>query len=234
MAKYQRRLRVSDGKRRQVKPRVFSADLAIFTGTFKQHQRRYDKRGKNGRKSGDKSAFPDYIRECRTIAGRKCNGNRGNTITVAREVPVFYDNAEGGFDSRYTGRKNAQYSSDIGSTLASGIYALYYHAPVPYADGKSLYIGGENPPLRIGAFDEDAYIQLEIALERKAEISFVYANGDGTISMYNTVSWPLSTAAFSVNGVVKQTFSAESGMLLWRRVSFSLNPGGKNVLRWQK
>jgi hypothetical protein len=146
---------------------------------------------------------------------------------------VFYDGAEGSFDSRYTGRKNAQYTSKPGTNSVNGIYALFYHAPAPYAGSRSLLIGGGNPPLQVGIYDENAYIQLEITLERKAEISFYYANGGGTTSIYSSVGWALSTATFSINGVTKQTFAAEDSIPSWRKATLSLDEG-TNVLRWQK
>jgi hypothetical protein len=115
----------------------------------------------------------------------------------AREAPVFYDNAEGSFSPKYTGRKNAQYVSDTGSNSIASNYALYYHDPAPYSGYRPLYICG------------------------------------GTTSVYNSVNWPLSTATFSVNGVVKQTFAAQDSIPSWQKATFSLN-AGTNVLRWQK
>jgi uncharacterized repeat protein (TIGR02543 family) len=154
------------------------------------------------------------------------------TVNAVREAPVFYDNAEGSFDPMYTANVRAQYASGSSQVVVSGVYSFYYNRRTPYAGSRSLYIGGGNPPLIVGTFYENAYIQLTITLERKAEISFYYANDGGATSVYNSVNWPLSTATFSVNNETKQTFSADSSPS-WRKVTFSLD-AGTNVLRWQK
>jgi uncharacterized repeat protein (TIGR02543 family) len=170
------------------------------------------------------------------------NGNKQTySVIVTREASVFYDGAEGSFDPKYTGRKNAQYTSNPGTPppgtpSVNGAFVLTHYVPAPYAGSRSLLIGGGTPPLAVNIHERDVYIELNITLERKAEISFYYANSGGTSTLqgqFNLWGWALSTATFSVNGVKKQDFAAESSIPSWRRATVALD-AGTNVLRWQK
>jgi hypothetical protein len=136
--------------------------------------------------------------------------NAGSLGSLASTV-VFFDDAEGEMQQYYLKQSFVGYYKDY-QDLGSNHYSHYsYHTPKNKE--RSIAIGGTN----------SALLHLKINLDRKAKLSFWYANN-------RTSSSSSQTSSFSINNVVKNTYSTN---IDWSYAEYELNEGENNII-WKK
>jgi hypothetical protein len=136
-------------------------------------------------------------------------GNTGSLRNMTTTV-VFFDDAEGEIQN-YVERKGSTYYSRLTDLPYHGSSAsTYFHPPYTGA-GKSIALGGIT----------DAKLCLSLNLERRAKLSFWYANRDGTDT---------NGAAFSIDETQK---AAWQGDYNWSSQEYTLEAGSHEIV-WTK
>jgi hypothetical protein len=135
------------------------------------------------------------------------NPDNTGTLKNMTTTVVFFDDADE-IQGGYAERKGSTYYS-VESDLPSYLGNTYYHQPHA---GKSIALGGI----------PDAKLRLSLNLERKATISFWYANKD-----YSTFT---DGATFSIDGIPKETWEGDYN---WSYLEYNLEAGSHEIV-WTK
>jgi hypothetical protein len=144
--------------------------------------------------------------------------NPDNTGTL-KDMPatvVFFDDAEGAIQA-YAERKGSVYYSVMADLPSRGSYQGYNYFYPPYTGtGKSIALGGIT----------GAKLRLSLTLERKAKLSFWYANKD-----YSAGSRLYTNGGtFSIDGTQK---AAWQGDYNWSSQEYTLEAGTHDIV-WTK
>ncbi|MDR1220955.1 MAG: hypothetical protein LBK73_15295 [Treponema sp.] len=157
----------------------------------------------------EKSETKEFVFIDNTLIVEANNPDNTGALKDMTTTVVFFDDAEGEIQG-YAERKGSTYYSVTGDLPYYGGYT-YYHPPYAGA-GKSIALGGI----------ADAKLRLSLNLERKAKLSFRYANKDYE---NNTKG-----AAFSIDGTQKETWQ---GNYNWSYLEYTLEPGSHEIV-WTK
>ena len=138
--------------------------------------------------------------------------NTVNTGTL-HDLPstvVFWDDAEGEMQQYFLKQSFVGYYKD-------GTDLLYINANkyfnMPKNGTKSIAVGGSNTAL----------LQIKINLEKRAKLSFWYANK-------RTISSGTTNTLFSINSIEKMKLTTDAD---WSFATFDLEPGENNII-WEK
>ncbi|MDR2194682.1 MAG: hypothetical protein LBP19_09535 [Treponema sp.] len=134
------------------------------------------------------------------------NPDNTGTLKNMTTTVVFFDDAEGDIQN-YAERKGSAYYADEDDLPYS--YYDYFHPPYT-GSGKSIALGGMT----------DAKLRLTLNLERRAKLSFWFANKD-----YNT-----NGAKFSIDGTEQ---AAWQGDYNWSNQEYTLEAGSHEIV-WTK
>jgi len=135
------------------------------------------------------------------------NSENSGTLSSLKNTVVWWDDAEGELQPYYERTNYVGYYENL-ATLPYKAYSNYFYEP---KNGKkSIAIGGAN----------SAKLHLKINIERKAKISFWYANrANGTAG-----------TVFTINGTEEKKWTTN---IDWSFMDFELSPGMNDII-WQK
>jgi hypothetical protein len=140
------------------------------------------------------------------------NPDNTGTLKNMTTTVVFFDDAEGEIQG-YAERKGSAYYSVLNDLpyISNFSSRNFYHPPYTGA-GKSIALGGIT----------DAKLRLSLNLERKAKLSFRYANQD-----YDNYT---NGATLSIDGTQKATWQ---GNYNWSYQEYTLEAGSHEIV-WTK
>jgi len=134
------------------------------------------------------------------------NANNNGTLSSVQSTVVWWDDAEGEMQPYHLKQSFVGYYKDKADLLSS----LWDRVYPPKNGTKSIAVGGTNTAL----------LHLKINLERKAKLSFWYAN------KYSSTGG----AVFSINSIEKAKWTTD---INWSFMTFDLAPGENNII-WTK
>ncbi|MDR1220954.1 MAG: hypothetical protein LBK73_15290 [Treponema sp.] len=158
----------------------------------------------------EKSETEEFVFTDNTLIVEANNPDNTGALKDMTTTVVFFDDAEGEIQG-YAERKGSTYYSVSGDLpyYSATSSRNFYHPP--YAGvGKSIALGGI----------ADTKLRLSLNLERKAKLSFRYANQD-----YGTTG-----AAFSIDGTQKEAWQ---GNYNWSYLEYTLEAGPHEIV-WTK
>ena len=137
------------------------------------------------------------------------------TLGTLQSVIVWFDNAEGEMQPYSESKSYVSYYASSSDLYGGGTYGTNSTYCEPPKNGnKSIGIGGTTTAL----------LHLKLNLDRKAKISFWYANKDSGNSIFPY------RASFKING---DTYRSWSNDINWSYIEFDLEPGINNLV-WEK
>jgi hypothetical protein len=156
----------------------------------------------------EKNRTEEFVFTDNTLIVEANNPDNTGTLKDMTTTVVFFDDAEGEIQG-YAERKGSAYYSVLQDLPYYYGNNTFYHPPYAGA-GKSIALGGI----------VDAKLRLSLNLERKAKLSFRYANKD-----HDTKG-----VAFSIDGTQKDTWQ---GNYNWSYLEYTLEAGSHEIM-WTK
>jgi hypothetical protein len=154
----------------------------------------------------------EFVFTDNTLIVEANNPDNTGTLKNMTTTVLFFDDSEGDIQN-YAERKGSSYYSVSTDLPYSGNYSSDNHYHPPYANtGRSIALGGIT----------DARLRLSLNLERRAKLSFWYANKD-----YRDYT---KGAKFSIDGAEK---AAWTGDYNWAYQEYTLEAGPREIL-WTK
>jgi hypothetical protein len=163
----------------------------------------------------EKGGTEEFVFTDNTLIVEANNPDNTGTLKNMTTTVVFFDDAEGEIQG-YAERKGSTYyskRSDLPYNNTNSYYAnIYYYYHPPYTGaGKSIALGSIT----------DAKLRLSLNLERKAKLSFRYANQDDNLT---------NGATFSIDGTQKAIWQ---GNYNWSYQEYTLEAGSHEIV-WTK
>jgi hypothetical protein len=150
----------------------------------------------------------DFVFTDNTLIVEANNPDNTGTLKEMKTTVVFFDNAEGDIQS-YAERKGSAYYAEKRDLPYP--YDNYFYPPYT-GKGKSIALGGMT----------NAKLRLSLNLERRAKLSFWYANKD-----YQSHT---TGATFSIDEIEKATWQGDYN---WSNQEYTLEAGSHDIV-WTK
>jgi hypothetical protein len=155
----------------------------------------------------------EFVFTDNTLIVEANNPDNTGTLKDMKTSVVFFDDAEGDIQN-YAERKGSAYYSGEDDLPNMNSYGTYYYPPYT-GSGKSIALGGRS----------DATLRLSLNLERRAKLSFWYANREDYRGQNYTYG-----AAFYIDGIAQAAWNVDYE---WANQEYTLEAGSHEIL-WTK